>query len=324
MAGMFYSFQEAREKLNLTEEQLKELVSQGRLREFRDGANILFKVDEVESLMADTAVMAPQEVSAEPEPKAGEQEIPLELESAEDTAAAGEPTDEAAGLTDADTAIVDEGISVLGETDSGFKLPGDTKAAAEGTAGEASLEEIEESVNLDTFGSGSGLLDLSLQADDTSLGGILDEIYTPEGDQGQEPAPEAESAVDVDAEAEEMLSDEDFVPQPSTLEAPAVVRRYAEPVPDTLSNALGIMLFLPLVVIVYTAIVTVAGFNNLMPAVLEKIQGIIWYILIGVGLLAALIVGGSFMAASKGRPAATKKATKKKAPKKPKSRKARK
>ena len=42
-------------------------------------------------------------------------------------------------------------------------------------------------MNLDSFGSGSGLLDLSLQADDTSLGGILDEIYTTE-DEGAEPA----------------------------------------------------------------------------------------------------------------------------------------
>lgn len=33
---------------------------------------------------------------------------------------------------------------------------------------------------LDSFGSGSGLLDLSLQLDDTSLGGIFDEIYPPD------------------------------------------------------------------------------------------------------------------------------------------------
>ena len=37
--------------------------------------------------------------------------------------------------------------------------------------------EQPDDINLDSFGSGSGLLDLSLQADDTSLGGILDEIY---------------------------------------------------------------------------------------------------------------------------------------------------
>ena len=36
---------------------------------------------------------------------------------------------------------------------------------------------------LDSFGSGSGLLDLSLQADDTSLGGILDEIYRDDVDE---------------------------------------------------------------------------------------------------------------------------------------------
>ena len=60
------------------------------------------------------------------------------------------------------------------------RLSAETVApAGEGT--EASLEEIEDDVNLDSFGSGSGLLDLSLQADDTSLGGILDEIYTSEG-----------------------------------------------------------------------------------------------------------------------------------------------
>lgn len=41
---------------------------------------------------------------------------------------------------------------------------------------EIPLEQIEDDVDLDTFGSGSGLLDLALQADDTSLGGILDEI----------------------------------------------------------------------------------------------------------------------------------------------------
>jgi len=41
--------------------------------------------------------------------------------------------------------------------------------------------------NFDSFGSGSGLLDLSLQLDETSLGGILDEIYAPEEQRGETP-----------------------------------------------------------------------------------------------------------------------------------------
>jgi len=44
MAGMFYSLQEAVIKLRKTKEQVEELVRSGRLREFRDGANLLFKI----------------------------------------------------------------------------------------------------------------------------------------------------------------------------------------------------------------------------------------------------------------------------------------
>jgi excisionase family DNA binding protein len=324
MAGMFYSLEEVAEKLNKTEQEVKEMIKQGKLREFRDGPNLLFKVDEVEALLSDTAVMASKESSATPENQTGEDEIslasePPELQSTEN------------GLTDADTVVSGEGTRILGEADSEQKvtddLAGETKAESDevslassseaaladdiagetrAEAGEASLEEIEEDVNLDTFGSGSGLLDLSLQADDTSLGGILDEIYTPEGEEGGD-AVAPGSAVEVGADAEQMLSE---TLQPG-LEAPTMVRGYAEPEPDTISNAFGFMLFLPLLAVVYTAVVAVAGFSDLMPAVLEKIQGAIWYIVIGVVVAACLIVGGAFMLTSSGEKAAKKPKAKK-------------
>jgi excisionase family DNA binding protein len=60
MAGMFYSLQEATEKLNKTEEEINQLVQDGKLREFRDGPNLLFKVEEVEALLSGTDV-APSE-----------------------------------------------------------------------------------------------------------------------------------------------------------------------------------------------------------------------------------------------------------------------
>ena len=199
MAGMFYSLQEVAEKLNKTEQEVKEIVKSGRLREFRDGPNLLFKVDEVEALMSDSSIMAAKETAAEVEQPV-EEEITLAPEITEGPVAAGE-------LADADTAVAREGIDVLGELDADeYKLTDDTMAetqAASGdtslveeimgetkaAGGEASLEEIEEDVNLDTFGSGSGLLDLSLQADDTSLGGILDEIYTTEGESAEPAEP---------------------------------------------------------------------------------------------------------------------------------------
>ena len=308
MAGMFYSLQEATKKLGITEEQVKGLVRDGRLREFRDGSNVLFKVDEVEALMSDTGIIASKEASAGSENEPDEDEISLKPETGRAPAAGGE-------LTDADTAVGGQGINVLGDTDSDYKLTEDTMAETKGVTEEASLEEIEEDVSLDTFGSGSGLLDLSLQADDTSLGGILDEIYTPESGEEKEASKEG-SAMEVAAEAEEMLPEEAIAgPQP-TATVPAVAQAYLEPEPDVQSNALGLMLFLPLLAIVYTAIATVAGFSGVTPAIVEKVQGIIWYIVIGAGVAAIATVGFSFAAGSKGGKTAKKEKVKSKKKKK--------
>jgi chemotaxis protein histidine kinase CheA len=389
MAGMFYSLQEAAEKLNKTEEELKQIVKEGKLREFRDGPNLLFKVEEVEALMSDTGVM-PSEQTPEPEalepeaaaletsepealePEALEPEA-LEIEALEPEALEPEalesealsleapspetpeseapatedleeellaPSEQAAGtseillapetgapvapseLTDADTALTGEGISVLGETDSDYQVTDDTlaeTAVPTGTTPEMPLEEIEEDVNLDSFGSGSGLLDLSLQADDTSLGGILDEIYMAEGE-GQEPAPAevgSGSAAAVAAEAEQMLVEEEPVAAQLAPDVQALARPYIELAPDMQSNTLGMLLFLPLVVILYTTVVALAGLKGVTPSILAGIQGLIWYIMGGVAVVAVLVTVAAFML---GGGNGTVKAAKK--PKKPKAQKA--
>lgn len=384
MAGMFYSLQEAAEKLNKTEEELKQIVKEGKLREFRDGPNLLFKVEEVEALMSDTGVM-PSEQATEPEalePEAAALETPeaealepeaLEIEALEPEALEPEalesealsleapspetpeseapatedleeellaPSEQAAGtseillapetgapvapseLTDADTALTGEGISVLGETDSDYQVTDDTlaeTAVPTGTTPEMPLEEIEEDVNLDSFGSGSGLLDLSLQADDTSLGGILDEIYMAEGE-GQEPAPAevgSGSAAAVAAEAEQMLVEEEPVAPQLAPDVQALARPYIELAPDMQSNTLGMLLFLPLVVVLYTTVVAVAGLKGVTPSILAGIQGLIWYIMGGVAVVAVLVTVAAFML---GGGNGTVKAAKK--PKKPKAKKA--
>jgi hypothetical protein len=309
MAGMFYSLQEVAAKLNKTEQEVQEIIKQGRLREFRDGPNLLFKISEVEALMSDTSMAASRK--APTEPAEGEDEISLAPEPGDENESAGSDT----------TATAEEGVDVLSEADSDYKLADDTLSetkvvsdggplddapgATKAASGEASLEEIEEDVNLDTFGSGSGLLDLSLQADDTSLGGILDEIYTPEGEEGKEGKEAAEaSAVEVAAEAEQLIPEEGL-PEPEAVSEAAVIapayQVYAEPAPDAISNALGIMLFLPLLAVIYTAVVAVAGFNNMMPSALTAVQGSIWYIVIGAAVASGLIVGIGFMLGGKGK-----------------------
>jgi excisionase family DNA binding protein len=308
MAGMFYSLQEAAAKLGKTEDEVKDIIKQGRLREFRDGSNLLFKVDEVEALMSDTSIAASRKASMEAKQAKEDEEISLIPEPGDESEPIGADTTAAAG----------EGVEVLGEGDEDYKLAddslgetkivpdegslaGDTLGATK-APGEASLEEIEGDVNLDTFGSGSGLLDLSLQADDTSLGGILDEIYTPEGEEGKEPAKKAEaSAIEVAAEAEHLMPEEGLAAAETSVEAPVMLQAYAELAPDTMGNAMGIMLMLPFAAILYTIIVTMADFNNMIPAVRTALQGLIWYIALGAALASVLILGAAFMLGGKGK-----------------------
>jgi hypothetical protein len=361
MAGMFYSLKDAAEKIKKTQEEFKKLVKQGKLREFRDGAHLLFKIDEVEALMADTSVMAAKEPSVPeipelelpemeiPETAVPEQEMPeIEIPEAEipgpetpeveAPAPAEQPADTEeislapetgipipeSELTSADTALTSEGISVLGETDRDYQVTDDTLAETTGTLGttgtmgttgtggttpEPSLEEIEEDVSMDTFGSGSGLLDLSLQADDTSLGAILDEIYSAEGAEVKEPAP-AKSGPPEEAEQLEAPAElgggelpEDELTAQAVPEAAAIAPAYAyiEPEPDVISNTLGILLFLPLVLFIYTAVMAVGGLKGVLP--LAKIQGTIWYIMIGAVVITGVAVGAAFMLSRPSPPA---------------------
>ncbi len=405
MAGMFYSLQETIEKLHKTEDEIKQIVAEGRLREFRDGPSLLFKVEEVEALIpqggddaleealepealeaedlepaaiepdalepddSEPAVLLPEDLEPEAvepeisaaesadaglsdfdiealgdtaadipdidslesemlEPEALEPEAPAPSESAADTndillAPETEAAAMSSDLTDADTAITSFGTNVLGQTDADYDITDDTMAETAipmGTAGttpEVPLEEIEEDVNLDSFGSGSGLLDLSLQADDTSLGGILDEIYTA-SDEVAEPAnAEADSAAGMAAEAEEMISEDELVAPQMAAAAPALARPFIEAPPDAQSNTLGMLLFLPLLVVIYTTVVAVSGLRGVMPSILEPIQAFIWYIMVSAGALALAVTAAAFLLTGE-RDATAKKPKKAKKEKKPK------
>jgi hypothetical protein len=257
-----------------------------------------------------------------------------EQAAAEETAGTGEEISLApesgalaseSDITDMDTALTGESANVLGETTGAdYDVTDDSMAETAGPGGssaEASLEEIEEDVNLDNFGSGSGLLDLSLQADDTSLGGILDEIYTAEGGE-EEKAAEGEAEAggeggeasfdEITAEAEHATSEEETtLPEPVAVVSAALASTYAEVAPDTQSNILGMLLFLPLLALLYTAIVTVAAMRNVMPSILSSIQGLIWYLMGAAIVVALIVVGASFVVGGERAPKAAKPAREK-------------
>jgi len=102
---MFYSLKEAAERLGKAENELIELVKQGKLREFRDGANQLLKIDEIEALALEEGIELGPEVpraeapplpiptSHEPLAEAAELEVPAADESPEAEVPELEPLD---------------------------------------------------------------------------------------------------------------------------------------------------------------------------------------------------------------------------------------
>jgi len=417
MSGMFYSLEEAAQKLNKSEDELKQLIKDGQIREFRDGPNILLKAEEVEALipgddvsgpsdealdindeteiiempieesepeLEDDDMSIPEMDTEEPEPQAQEDEdlpeldieepqiaeeemeipelssqesseeiideepLELALEPEEekkpaedddyfdfnaDTAMAEVPEDasspkddepgdsfdnillapetgapisdnDLADLTSGDTALVGQGTSILGQSDNKeYDLTDDTMAdtvildGTKGGSGPAGLDETEEDLSLDSFGSGSGLLDLSLQADDTSLGGILDEIYT---DESSEPAlaepsePELDAGIGAEPEVPAGIGDEALAPQ---VDAASAIAAMGAPqvAPDSQSNILGMLLFIPSVAVLYAAIVTFAGIRGILPSILTMMQDFIWFIMGGLVALTAIIAVAAFM-----------------------------
>ena len=152
MAKMYYTAEEAAEKLGITAEDLAQYVSDQRLRVFKDGERDMYMVSEVDALA--------------PAPAAGAADI--ELTPATD----GVDLSVAETLrpaTKEDTVITAEGISIFDDEDLDIE-------SADPMAKTQIAPSIEDQIALDGVGSGSGLLDLTRESDDTSLGEVIDHI----------------------------------------------------------------------------------------------------------------------------------------------------
>ncbi|MBN1818080.1 MAG: hypothetical protein JW828_12030 [Sedimentisphaerales bacterium] len=317
MAGMFYNIQEVVEKLGKTELQIKEMVREGKLREFRDGSKLLFKIEEVDKLAAESAPLdltaADEIAKADAASTAGaeldlglDESSEIQLSPDEDTG----PADDLEGLdltglgdlTKADTNVESAGISVLAETDDGYKLASDTKGETV-AEGEDVLGDLDDDMNLESVGSGSGLLDLSLQADDTSLGAVLDDIL-PTGPEQAEGSPgddlalmeEGEEAFEAPAAPAPMAAAAVAAPVPAAVSGRPVPMAY-EPEPTGADNACGMTMFVALAAMLITAIVTIAAFRGIRPSLLTSLQGtafagipLVWVVAGGLSVLVLLIL----------------------------------
>ncbi|MEO1236528.1 MAG: helix-turn-helix domain-containing protein [Planctomycetota bacterium] len=168
MAKMFYTLEEASERLGMDEEAVKEMAAEGKLQQFRDRDKLMFKREQVDTLAAGDGGGDGSSIGiplADPGP---DDTDAISLADSMASAAGGEPEDPKEAT----------GISVF---DAGEVEPADPMAQTQVTQPQIDDEELA----LESVGSGSGLLDLTRESDDTSLGAeLLDEIYPGGGDTG--------------------------------------------------------------------------------------------------------------------------------------------
>lgn len=169
MAKMFYTLEEAAEKLGTDEQSVKDMAARNELQQFRDGDKLMFKRDQIDAKSSSGASDAPIPLADSGVNDA----IDLKAETA---APSGEDAREATGVSVFDAGEVDLA---------------DPMAQTQVTQPVIDDEDLA----LESVGSGSGLLDLTRESDDTSLGAeLLDEIY-PGGDTGTGTGVAMDSAV---------------------------------------------------------------------------------------------------------------------------------
>ena len=197
MSKMFCTIEEVCQKLGKNESEINDMVSSGQIQEFRDGENLIFKVEQIDLLASsdDTgSIELDLSDSASGESNAG---LALDLGDASGFNLDGSSltpmdlssTGDAMSLSSSSTGLPTPGPTASEPMDSGagLELSGSSSGISAfdgGDAGETQLgNELDEDLTLESVGSGSGLLDLTRESDDTSLGAeLLEEVYSGEDD----------------------------------------------------------------------------------------------------------------------------------------------
>ena len=273
MAKMFYSIEETAAKLGKSTSEVQDLVASGKLQEFRDRDRLVFKVEQVDLLAH------------------GDEHIPLAdsgggsgLELAlEDSS----PGIGGSGASGSDLAI-DEGAKER----SGISIF-DTESTEEGDPSAVTRitqTTTTDQISLESVGSGSGLLDLTREGDDTSLGAdLLEDVY--KNDEGIGADTTGASGL---FEPTSAASD---VSPGMGAGVPAVAMMAAEPYDGSGSGLVGGAAFAGILIAAFALVATLSGIigtgdNPVVSLVMG--QPMIWAG-IGVGVLVLAILIGWFL-----------------------------
>jgi len=295
MAKMFYTIEEVCSKLQKDADQVRELVRTGQIQEFRDRDKLMFKVEQIDLLASgdeDTS-----DVHLELEASGGSTGVPMPDESSiglADSRVGLADSREGTGLVDASSSSSSSSGLGLAESREAISLADsregtgvsvfDTDHGDETGTGDktATSDAIEEELSLDAVGSGSGLLDLTRESDDTSLGAeLLEEVYA------------SEENLDIPAHASglfEAASAERPVQESTLSAAPAGVPMVME-VYDGAGSGLGAGLLIgALAALVCVAIVAIVGVGGATAVLATKIAATDSSIWMWAGGLAGMTV----------------------------------
>lgn len=286
MAKPFYSMDEVCRMLGRDQDAVKALVREGKLREFRDAGKIFFKADDVDK-MAGKSVAA-KEDTGEIRLDSGDDELP----SLADVSGTGTGTS-MIGLAPVDeddttkkkkegTVISASGIGVFDDDE----LEIETDPMAKTTISAAATDQV----SLEGTGSGSGLLDLTRESDDTSLGAeLLDEIYPGEDEGTAKPAKPAKPSKK--APLREVAEEEPAYAAAEVTEvvAPMSIAAGGDPAEGAMS---GLMIGATILLVVAGSVV--AGvLQGFMPDYARALSNNFWWFVGGAALLIviSLMVG---------------------------------
>jgi hypothetical protein len=311
MAKMFLNMDETKALLGTSEDDVKQFVKDGKLREFRDGAIPKYKADQVENLKRDIAATgADSAIDLAADESLGEISLADTGDTSDSTAGGLDLSDSKTGSKSGLGTKSGTGSKVGSKagtgaagTGSGTAAPDDTALATDlglsgsvsgvpssgrvaSTAGglsgsQASRSGVDifhddaekadpsaqtsvapglsgEAMNIESAGSGSGLLDLTRESDDTSLGAeILDDI-APGASGTRRPPTESAGGSAIGSGMSE--------PPSTSIRAPLM------PVeaPDPLAPAFGLAAVGAAVSVLFAVFAIVCGMSGSRPDILAK------------------------------------------------------
>ncbi len=275
MAKMFYTVEEVCQKLGKSADEVRAMAASGQIQEFRDRDRLMFKVDQIDLL-------------AGGDEDSGEIALDLEATGSQSalglTGGTGSKSGSSLGLSTSgldlkDDSVIglsdsreDTGISVFDTDHTGLKDEASEQTAMGGEAVE------DDELSLEAVGSGSGLLDLTRESDDTSLGAeLLEEVYS------SEEAAEIPGGASGLFEAAGEDESEQLVGAGGAMAMPVMMEAY-----DGTGSGLGAGLLIgALAALVMVAIVGVVGVMGATPDLAIMFARNVW---IWVGGLAAVTV----------------------------------